>query len=60
MASLSLTMAVPVFANDNAKSDNESLQTNRISFEDLIVSSLTFGSLPIIIVTAVQKVREAV
>jgi hypothetical protein len=60
MTTLALTTAVPVFANDNAKSDNDRFQTIRLTFEDLIVSSLAIGPLPIVIVAAVQKVREAV
>ena len=59
IASLSLTTALPVFANSN-QNPSERVEASKISFEDILVSSLAAAGLsPAVVIAAIQKVREA-
>jgi hypothetical protein len=60
IATLSLTTALPVFANDSSQNERERIQAGRMTFEEILVSSLTATGVSPVIIAAVQKVREAV
>ena len=59
IATLSLTTALPVFANSN-QNESGPIASGKWTFSDVIVSSLAAAGLSPVIIAAVQKVREAV